>query len=391
LGGEGAISSGDVVELQFANYAQQEGALMVALEHRFYGQSQPFADLSTPNLAYLSSQQALADAANFLVHFKQSYPTAGDVIVFGGSYPGALAAWFRLKYPHLVKASIASSAPVLAVLDMTSYLDVVEESLTKLAGITCDKNIQLATNLIQTMLSNSTGRQMVSKYFNTCEQIQTDLDVANFMSTIMGFFMETVQYNTDLPISIEIPALCNIMDNETMDLVSRYAAISNRYQQGQCLEISYNNMIALLQNVTIGDETGVGIRQWTYQTCAQFGYFQSTDSPNQPFGNLVPVSFFTGICNDAFGFDWLPRIDETNGIYGGKHPGGSRILFVNGGLDPWSSLSVTKTISPDLPAIFITGTSHCANMFPARAVDPPSLAIAQGQIAMQIHEWLEAE
>jgi len=360
------------------------------VEHRFYGESQPFSDLSTPNLQYLSSDQALADLSYFIQNFKATWKAqSASVVTFGGSYPGALAAFFRLKYPHLVKAAVASSAPVLAVLDMTTYLDVVEESLTKLAGITCDENIQAATDLIQTLLSNSTGRQLVSKYFNTCEQIQTDLDVANFMSTIMGFFMETVQYNTDLPSTIEIPSLCDIMDADATDLISRYVAVTQLYQQGQCLEISYDNMIAQLQNITIGDETGVGIRQWTYQTCAEFGYFQSTDSPNQPFGNLVPLSFFTGICSDAFGFDWLPRIAETNGYYGGKQPGGSRVLFVNGGLDPWSSLSVTKTISPDLPAIFITGTSHCANMFPATAGDPPSLAIAQGQIAMQIHQWLQ--
>jgi hypothetical protein len=338
-------------------------------------------------LAYLSSQQALADAANFIVQFKQNYPNAGPVIVFGGSYPGNLASWFRLKYPHLAKASIASSAPVLAVLDMTTYLDVVGESLTKLAGITCDQNIQLATNQIESLLSNMTGKQAISRYFNTCTIIQTDLDVANFMSTIMGFFMETVQYNTDLPTMIDIQSLCAIMDDSTKSLIDRYVAVAQLYTEGQCIDIAYTSMISQLQ-VTTPMATGVGLRQWTYQTCTEFGYFQSTDSPNQPFGTLVPISFFTGICRDAFGFNWLPRIAETNGYYGGKNPGGSRVLFVNGGLDPWSSLSVTKTISPDLPALFIAGTSHCANMFLPKAGDPPSLPIAQEQIRQQIHTWI---
>jgi hypothetical protein len=30
---------------------------MVMTEHRYYGQSQPFADLSTDNLQYLTSEQ----------------------------------------------------------------------------------------------------------------------------------------------------------------------------------------------------------------------------------------------------------------------------------------------------------------------------------------------
>jgi len=343
-------------------------------------------DLSLPNLVYLTSEQALADAANFIVHFKQMYPTAGDIIVFGGSYPGNLAAWFRLKYPHIAKAAIASSAPVLAVLDMITYLDVVEESLTRISGITCDESIKAATMQIQTLLSNSTGRQMISKYFNTCNVIETDLDVQNFMSDIMGSFMEAVQYNTDLPSSMNIPTLCNIMEDNTKSLIDRYVAVSQHFTFGQCMDVSYNDMITQLKDVSpVG--AGVGFRQWTYQTCTEFGYFQTTDSPNQPFGNMVPLSFYTDVCRDAFGFNWLPRINETNIYYGGNHPVGSRVLFVNGGLDPWHSLSITKSISPELPALFITGTSHCANMFRAKPGDPPSLAIAQAQIAQQIHTW----
>jgi len=41
-------------------------ALLVTLEHRFYGQSQPFDNWSTDNLSKLSSRQALLDAAHFI-------------------------------------------------------------------------------------------------------------------------------------------------------------------------------------------------------------------------------------------------------------------------------------------------------------------------------------
>jgi hypothetical protein len=40
--------------------------LFYVVEHRFYGDSQPFPDWSTTNLKYLNSTQALADLANFL-------------------------------------------------------------------------------------------------------------------------------------------------------------------------------------------------------------------------------------------------------------------------------------------------------------------------------------
>lgn len=40
---------------------------------------------------------------------------------------------------------------------------------------------------------------------------------------------------------------------------------------------------------------------WYYQTCAEFGWYQTTDSENQPFGSLSPVEFHVKICQDVFG------------------------------------------------------------------------------------------
>jgi lysosomal Pro-X carboxypeptidase len=54
-------------------------------------------------VGYLSSEQALADFAYYLTSFKETTKGAANspVIAFGGSYGGMLAAWFRVKYPHV--------------------------------------------------------------------------------------------------------------------------------------------------------------------------------------------------------------------------------------------------------------------------------------------------
>ena len=86
------------------------GAQLFVVEHRYYGESQPFADWSTENLVHLSSEQALADLAVFLN--AQGAGADKKTMVIGGSYPGALSAWFRVRYPQIALASWSSSGVV---------------------------------------------------------------------------------------------------------------------------------------------------------------------------------------------------------------------------------------------------------------------------------------
>ena len=61
------------------------------------------SDMSDASLRYLNSEQALADLAAFRNAMTKKFNlTSSKWISFGGSYPGSLSAWFRLKYPHLV-------------------------------------------------------------------------------------------------------------------------------------------------------------------------------------------------------------------------------------------------------------------------------------------------
>ena len=79
---------------------------------------------SIENMALLNSEQALRDLAHFIEVMKKEKKFGignNPWISVGGSYPGALSAWFRYKYPHLVIGSLASSAVVLAIEDFDTF------------------------------------------------------------------------------------------------------------------------------------------------------------------------------------------------------------------------------------------------------------------------------
>lgn len=135
-------------------------------------------------------------------------------------------------------------------------------------------------------------------------------------------------------------------------------------------------------------------RQWTYQTCTEFGYFQTTNSEKSHlFSNTMPLEYFTEMCSSLFGLgsdEVSKAVDATNTFYGGKNVSGTNIIFPNGSIDPWHVLSITSTTAPTLHAIFIEGTAHCANMYPPRDSDLEALTTAREKITDILGEWVVA-
>lgn len=141
----------------FVQWAQEWNATAYTLEHRFYGDTESalLGNTSLPRLRLLSAEQALADAAVFIENVNKAKNLKNPRwIVFGGSYPGNLAAWMRLKYPQLVLGAVASSAPVEAKTNFYEYVQVVEESFQLYGFEGCadviEKYFKIAEELIET-------------------------------------------------------------------------------------------------------------------------------------------------------------------------------------------------------------------------------------------------
>nr|CAD7570017.1 unnamed protein product [Timema californicum] len=408
IGGEGAANATWMVKGTWIDYASQLGALCFNLEHRFYGDSHPTTDMSVKNLRYLSSEQALADLAEFIEAMNDKYKltSATKWIVFGGSYPGSLAAWLRFKYPHLIHGAVSTSGPLLAKADFQEYYGVVQQSLST-TGNDCVSAIKNATSQIDILLKHEIGLLKLKELFRPCDAIDptNEADIATLYETLAGNFAGVVQYNKDnrafegsRGTNITIDVVCELMSDETIGpAVTRYAAVNSllldTYNQ-TCTDFSYDNMIRSLRNTSWNSSSGEGGRQWTYQTCTEFGFYQTSSLAPHLFGDDFPLDYFTRQCEDIFG----PRfndtlleqgINRTNMFYGAYNLEVTNVVFVHGTIDPWHALGITKSISDSEPAIFIEGTAHCANMYPSSPDDPPGLVAARLQIFELVKRWLQ--
>lgn len=128
--------------------AEELAGSLVFAEHRYYGKSMPFGNDSykdPQHLGYLTSEQALADFADLLM--KINSDGQRPVIVFGGSYGGMLAAYFRMKYPHLVTGALASSAPVMQFPGIVPC-DIFNRILTSVFKVSLDRKADGSSNTL---------------------------------------------------------------------------------------------------------------------------------------------------------------------------------------------------------------------------------------------------
>ncbi|KAJ8280264.1 hypothetical protein GJAV_G00052460 [Gymnothorax javanicus] len=406
IGGESTMYSYVVLAGHHVDMAAEHGALVVALEHRFYGESINPDGLHLNKMRFLASQNSLVDLVAFHQYITQSYNLThkNTWISFGGSYAGALSAWLHDKFPHLIYAAVASSAPVKAKLDFSKYNKVVGESLKNEAvggSEKCMDAVREAFTAVEAKLLGGNQTQ-VGKDFNSCNPLEGPEDQIELVQNLADIFMGTVQYNRmGAPLTIE--KLCTIMTNksevfeeaeEAYDRLVKLVKVYQNVTAEHCFQSSHKQIIQELNSTTVKPSV-FGERQWLFQTCSEFGYYQTCEDASCPFSRMLTLRSQTELCPLLFGISQssLPSIVAfTNKFYGADHPRTHRVLYVNGEIDPWHELSMLRngTAKADRDrAIFISGTSHCADMSLTRPGDPPTLKEARREIKMHVARWLK--
>lgn len=379
--------------------AEEFGAMLVFAEHRYYGESLPFGHDSysdNKHLNYLTSEQALADFAVLIQNLKSTLPGAQNspVIAIGGSYGGMLAAWFRMKYPHMVVGALASSAPIWQFPGMVpcgDFYKIVTQDFAR-SGSNCDKNIRMSWKAIENISATASGLQWLSEEFGLCAPLQSKNDVFGFKSwlqeTWVNLAMVDYPYEADFlqplppwPIQVVCKYLsfsAPVPDEQLLHGVSQAARVYyNHTGQSRCLNTS--------QTAT----GSLGFVGWFYQACTEMVMPMCTDGVRDMFPpEEWNFQAFSDGCYARFGV--RPRAEWAGTVYGGKDIAAhSNIIFSNGGLDPWSAGGVTHNITDSLVSILIPDGAHHLDLRYTNGRDPPSVRAARALEVNYFRKWIK--
>lgn len=357
--------------------AEELKAMLVFAEHRYYGESLPFGASSfkdSRHLNFLTSEQALADFAELIKHLKRTIPGAENqpVIALGGSYGGMLAAWFRMKYPHVVVGALAASAPIWQFEDLVpceAFMKIVTTDFWK-SSPGCPESIRRSWGAINRLSTAKGGLQWLTETLRLCDPL-TSSDIRRLKDWIsetwVNLAMVVCQYLKDPNVSDSL-LLQNIF--QALNVYYNYSG------QAKCLNISETTT------------SNLGSLGWSYQACTEIVMPFCTNGIDDMFEpHLWNLKEFSDDCFKQWGV--RPRPSWITTMYGGKNISShSNIVFSNGELDPWSGGGVTKDITDTLVAITISEGAHHLDLRANNEYDPASVLLARTLEVRYMKRWI---
>ncbi|KAJ2930761.1 hypothetical protein H1R20_g6344, partial [Candolleomyces eurysporus] len=368
--------------------AQATRGAVVMVEHRFYGESNPFPDLSVDSLRFHTISQALQDFVYFARNVKLAMP-GGDGegirphrspwIFVGGSYAGALAAFIMEQHPGVFWAAYSSAGVVQPKIDFWQYWTPVEQHMPA----NCTADVKAVVSLIDQVIDSGNRTRLT--------EIQTQFGLRplrpiDFVHTIGVPFRtwQTLHPSSLGPYQTIYP-FCDA-------LVTRGGQIAGA--EGWGVEVALPKYAEYFRDGVIAGLLDIAYR------CSELGWYQ-TGPPNG--GGIISkhlnAQAWATFCSEAFPgtftnslTEFQARVDAALQRYKGWSTMADRVFTVNGRRDPWLevTLSATEanTSSTDLRPIHLTNGFHCSDMTHVNAVVEPSLGEVWNQALTTFPRWV---
>uniref|UniRef100_A0A0M3IZ85 Putative serine protease pcp-1 (inferred by orthology to a C. elegans protein) n=1 Tax=Anisakis simplex TaxID=6269 RepID=A0A0M3IZ85_ANISI len=404
--------------------AKQFKAAIVFAEHRYYGTSMPFGNLSYTNvkyLGYLASTQALADYAKLIPYLKEKIihcPPDTPVISFGGSYGGMLSAWFRMKYPDIVTGAWASSAPLMYFpgggVDPGAFDHKVKEDFLN-AGCN-ERTITNGFAAIMSLSETASGRQYLNDLFHIEQKsLLTKPEDGGYL---IGWINEAIVYMA----MVDYPYPSNFLEplpGWPINYVCKKFAAKEVTDEKKAAKVMYEisnvyyNFTGAMKTSCVnynkcGDTAMANLGSalgWPWQTCTELVIAMCSEGPPNDFFSDDckayggPVNSQYMFCNNEFGSmgwsDGFLHPDSLKIQYGFNFAAASNIVFTNGDVDPWSpggvyerAPGIAHATKHGVYTFLIAGSAHHLDLRQPNTCDPPPVRNARFQITNIIDCWV---
>ncbi|KAJ6642522.1 Thymus-specific serine protease [Pseudolycoriella hygida] len=359
-------------------------------------------DASVENMRFLNIEQALADLAHFITYIRRSNPEFVDsqIIMVGGSYSATMVAWFRQKYPHLTAGAWASSAPVFVKVDYFEYKEVVGASIRSVGGEECFQRLARAFDQAEQLFANRNFAEF-SRTFRTCDEMNDEdpYDIQIMFYTLSELLAGLVQGHR----TGDIEGFCSVLLDPTVPDESDLQAFTRWYirrvfgsnpSPDDCADSTFESNVMIHRNATWGSAgTASSMRQWFFQTCNEFGWYETSESRFQPFGSRFPVGKFHAWCRDVYGDEFTAELiqantERKNAMYGGFNPNVNNVYFTNGLIDPWRIMGIQNDVNERSPADVIPDASHCNDLSSNSPTDSPRMLEVRERILQLVRLWI---
>ncbi|KAL8289556.1 hypothetical protein RB601_005461 [Gaeumannomyces tritici] len=419
--------------------AQAVGGATIMLEHRYWGESSPFSDLTVHNLQYHTLNNAIADHTYFARNVKlpfdpegKSAPSKAPWVMTGGSYAGALSAWIERLDPGTFWAYYASSPVVEAVGDFWRYFSPVQEGMPRNCSADVRKVIE---HVDKVLLTGSPQEKLAIKTKFGFADLEHDSDfgsaIANaikwqpvgFSSGYSSFFRWCDYVENALPSvfpGASTPTAEGVGLEKALEGYAKYTR--DIMIPGSCDPAIYgaNNPVACYNTFNLTDPSFTDLslsapinRAWWWMTCNEpFKWWQGGAPQGEPtiVSRLVDTKYYDGYCDRMFPPEVVDGRTYRHGIARGLDVDGvnrftdggwlytnsTRLLQVNNEFDPWRDATVSSVHRPggplestdERPVLLVVGGGHCSDLVRRESEANADLEKQQIQAVAIMKKWV---
>ncbi|KAF5454284.1 hypothetical protein F2P56_023961 [Juglans regia] len=314
-------------------------------------------------------------------------PRFGAMVVFPEVM---LAAWMRLKYPHVAVGALASSAPILQFEDIVppeTFYDIVSGAF-KRESTSCFNTIKESWDVLISESLKNDGLLQLTKTFHLCRTLKRTEDLRDWLDSAYSYLaMVNYPYSSDFLMPLPghpIREVCRKIDG-----CPHGTSILERIFEGVSVYYNYTGGVDCFQL----DDDPHGMDGWNWQACTEMvmPMSSSRDASMYPTYDYNHSSFQEE-CWKEFKVKPRPRWITTE--FGGHDVKtalkkfGSNIIFSNGLLDPWSGGSVLQNVSETIVALVTEEGAHHIDLRASSSEDPDWLLEQRATEIKLIKGWI---